>query len=213
MKVSLVSIIYNTGDDPLVLSRINDAFGSIEECGIEGELILIDNSPEPSVRVEAFCTSWSGKYHWCQGYNTYVSGAWQLALDRYCTGDIFVYVCPAHGRMLDPTWIVDITNPFTAPQNAAAGDVRPCCYKCVAAVPEDIRDPQIHVQGAVAAYRVDAIRKVGGFGYRFPFEYSDVDISRRLLHGGYQLVHIPTIASVASGVVKNRGYKYIHDYS
>ena len=46
-----------------------------------------------------------------------------------------------------------------------------------------------------------------------PFEFCDVDLSRRCLAAGHQLASVPSVVSIACGVIPNpESYKYVHDY-
>lgn len=123
-----------------------------------------------------------------------------------------VYFCASHGLARDSTWLNDILTPLNDPTVGAAGCVLPCQFSAVAAVPEDIIDPQHHIQGGVWSARLDVLRNIG-FSHRFPFEFCDVDLSRRLLAAGYHLASTATIVSVAGGVIPDpERYKYVHDY-
>ena len=98
------------------------------------------------------------------------------------------------------------------PAVGLAGHVQPCEFNRVAAVPEDIIEPQVHIQGGVWAGRTELLREIG-FSHRFPFEFCDVDLSRRMLAAGYKLHSVPSVVSVAGGIIPDpERYKYVHDY-
>jgi hypothetical protein len=127
-------------------------------------------------------------------------------------GRNLVYFCASHGRAHDPTWLADLLAPLENPQVGAAGCVLPCEFNRVAACPADLIEPQLHVQGGIWAARIDVLQSLG-FSHRFPFEFCDVDLSRRLLAAGYHLANVPSIVSVAGGQVPHpERYKYVHDY-
>lgn len=131
---------------------------------------------------------------------------------REARGEKLAYFCASHGLVHDPTWLVDMLAPLNNPEVGAAGCVLPCEFNRVAACPADIIEPQQHVQGGFWSARVEVLRAIG-FGHRFPFEFCDVDLSRRLMAKGYTLAHVPTIVSVPDGTIPDpERYKYVHDY-
>lgn len=208
MHVSLVTVTYKPDWNATCL-LIAANRSSLEACGLSGEILVIDNSPEAIVATSKWCNKMH--YHWNEGYNVYLAGALNQAVSL-AHGDAIVYFCASHGLVNDQTWISDLISPLTDPQVGLAGHVQPCEFNRVAAVPEDITEPQIHVQGGVWAARRELLNEFG-FSHRFPFEYCDVDLSRRMLAGGYRLASVPTIASVAGGTIPDpENYKYIHDY-
>lgn len=118
----------------------------------------------------------------------------------------FVHRSPRNPRL------TDLIAPLADQSNALAGHIQPCEFNRVASVPADIIEPQIHVQGGVWSARTQFLRDFG-FSHRFPFEFCDVDLSRRCLAAGYQLASVPSIVSIAGGVIPDpEQYKYVHDY-
>jgi hypothetical protein len=102
--------------------------------------------------------------------------------------------------------------PLEDPKIGAAGCVLPCELNRVAETPADIIEPQIHVQGGLWSARIDVLGDIG-FSHRFPFEFCDVDLSRRLIAAGYELASVPTVVSVPEGAIPDpERYKYVHDY-
>jgi GT2 family glycosyltransferase len=88
----------------------------------------------------------------------------------------------------------------------------PCEFNRVAACPADIIEPQVHVQGGFWSARLDVLCELG-FSHRFPFEFCDVDLSRRLIAAGYERANVPTIVSVPDGTIPDpECYKYVHDF-
>lgn len=148
---------------------------------------------------------------WNDGHNLYIAGALSRML-RAARGSKVAYFCASHGSVHDPTWLIDMLVPLDEPNVGAAGCVRPCEFNRVAACPADIIEPQIHVQGGFWSARIDVLSEVG-FGHRFPFEFCDVDLSRRLIAAGYRLADVPTIVSVPDGTIPDpERFKYVHDY-
>ncbi|MFV0443456.1 MAG: hypothetical protein ACK5Q5_07785, partial [Planctomycetaceae bacterium] len=148
---------------------------------------------------------------WNQGYNVYLAGALTTAALQ-AHGRNLVYCCASHGLINDPIWLTDLIAPLADESIALAGHVQPCEFNRGASVPAEIIDPQIHVQGGVWSARTAFLREFG-FSHRFPFEFCDVDLSRRCLAAGYQLASVPSIVSIAGGVIPDpERYKYVHDY-
>jgi hypothetical protein len=213
LEVSLVTVLYRPDWDS-VRPRIAANVHALKASEIAGELVVLDNSPEPTAGAQEWLAGHAGVpfvYHWFDGHNLYLAGALTKALGL-AKGECLVYFCSSHGLVNDPTWLADIIAPLAEKAVGIAGNVRPCEYNRVAAVPEDIIEPQIHVQGGVWAARRDVLAKIG-FGHRFPFEFLDVDLSRRLQAAGYKLADVPGVKSVAGGRIPDaERYKYVHDY-
>lgn len=211
MDVTLVTVLYEP-DWERTGRIVEQNVAALEACDLNGELIVVDNSPQPTIPALDFCRhDHHRQYVWNHGYNVYLAGALSQAV-HLALGDAIVYFCASHGLMNDPTWIADLIESLTDPGVGLAGHVQPCEFNRVAAVPEDIIEPQIHVQGGVWTGRRELLREFG-FSHRFPFEFIDVDLSRRILAAGYRLASVPTIASVAGGIVPDpERYKYVHDY-
>lgn len=211
MNVSLATVIYEP--DWSITGRIlQQSLSALESCQLSGELLIIDNGPTPSREAQQIANDDQRvHYLWNEGYNIYIGGGLTKAV-QHANCDAFIYLCASHGMQNDPTWIKDLIAPLVDPQVGLAGHVHPCEFNRVAAVPEDITDPQIHVQGGIWSARTETLRKVG-FSHRFPFEFCDVDLSRRMLAAGYALVTVPSIVSVAGGTIPDpERYKYVHDY-
>ena len=211
MNVSLVTVIYEP--DWSVTGRIlAQALHALEACDLSGELLIVDNTPSPTGEAQQLAATAARVHHlWNEGYNIFIGGGLTKAV-QHANCDAFVYLCASHGRQNDPTWLSDMIAPLVDPQVGLAGHVHPCEFNRVAAVPEDICEPQIHVQGGLWSARTDTLREIG-FSHRFPFEYCDVDLSRRMLAAGYALVTVPSIVSVAGGIIPDpERYKYVHDY-
>lgn len=148
---------------------------------------------------------------WNDGHNLYIAGALTRVL-KEARGKKLAYFCASHGLVHDPTWLADMLAPLDDAEVGAAGYVLPCEFNRVAACPADIIEPQLHVQGGLWSARIDVLREIG-FGHRFPFEFCDVDLSRRLIASGYRLANVPTIVSVPDGTIPDpERFKYVHDY-
>jgi len=209
--VTLVTVLYQP-DWNRTGRILRDALAAADACGLTGELLILDNSPALTAGAKELAAEDDRvRVIWNQGYNIYLAGALTTAA-REARGDAFVYICASHGLTNEPTWLTEIIAPLADPQVALAGHVLPCEFNRVAAVPEDIIEPQIHVQGGVWAARPDLLLEIG-FSHRFPFEFCDVDLSRRCLAAGYQLASVPSVVSIAVGVIPEpERYKYVHDY-
>ncbi|MFV0443114.1 MAG: hypothetical protein ACK5Q5_06055, partial [Planctomycetaceae bacterium] len=133
---------------------------------------------------------------WNDSYNLYIAGALTRVI-RAARGQNLVYFCATHGLVRDPTWLADLIAPLADPEVGLAGSVYPCEFKCVAAVPEDIIQPELHVQGGVWAARTDLLREIG-ISHRFPFEFCDVDLSRRMLAAGRGSFRVSTTGKSSS---------------
>ena len=191
---------------------VRDVLGSLEACELTGEYLIVDNSPAPTMEaVRLAAEDERVRFVWNQGYNVYLAGALKAAALQ-AHGRHLVYICASHGLVNDPTWLIDLIAPLADESIALAGHIHPCEFNRVASVPTDIIEPQIHVQGGVWSARTAFLREFG-FSHRFPFEFCDVDLSRRCLAAGYQLASVPSIVSVAGGVIPDpEQYKYVHDY-
>jgi GT2 family glycosyltransferase len=211
MDVTLATVLYKP-DWSRTGRILRDVLAAADACGLLVELLVIDNSPNPTVEALGLAAAQDrARVIWNQGYNIYLAGALTTAV-REARGDAFVYVCASHGIVNDPSWISDLVAPLADPRVGLAGHVQPCEFNRVAAVPEDIVEPQIHVQGGVWTARTGLLREIG-FGHRFPFEFCDVDLSRRCLAAGYELASVPSVVSIAGGVIPDpERYKYVHDY-
>ncbi|MGE4001452.1 MAG: glycosyltransferase family 2 protein [Planctomycetaceae bacterium] len=209
--VTLVTVLYQP-DWNRTGPIIEQALRALDACNLAGELVVMDNSPSPTVEALALCPARPGcRYVWNQGYNIYIAGALSAAV-RLAHAPKMLYFCASHGLQNDPTWLTDLIEPLVDQKVGLAGHVQPCEFNRVAAVPEDIIEPQIHVQGGLWAARREVLQEFG-FGHRFPFEFCDVDLSRRLVAADYRLASVPTVASVAGGVIPDpEHYKYVHDY-
>lgn len=153
------------------------------------ETICVDNSSTP-LDISHLVT----RYHWNGGANTFYAGAMNQIVSM-ANGNIIVYICTQHGRMLDSGWLQDIVQPIMEGY-AMAGD-----YAIG------------FIQGGVFAADVGVLRKV-------PYSldpscvhlYSDHYITKALLDNGHRLCHVPTIRSVWRHKVSPvSNYKYVHD--
>lgn len=210
---SIVTVVHDSGHFNIadVSQRIRNAHASGVASGLPFEVIVIDNSPTPIPEIKALADELGAIHKFCDGYNTYHGDSMNIAA-KLSSMEAIIYLCASHGRVIDHTWIADILAPLADPRVGIAGCVGPCLFAIVAENPGEVINPQIHVQGAVAAMRRETMLK-HPYSHRFPFEYSDVKMSLNLLLAGYTLANVPSIASVAEGVADVRGKKYVHDYS
>ena len=211
MDVTFTTVLYEP-DWSRTGAIMRDVLGSLEACALTGEYLIIDNSPAPTMEaVRLAAEDERVRFIWNQGYNVYLAGTMRTAVVQ-AHGRHFVYTCASHGFVNDPTWLTDLIAPLVDESVALAGHVHPCEFNRVASVQADIIEPQIHVQGGLWSARTAFLREFG-FSHRFPFEFCDVDLSRRCLAAGHQLVSVPSIVSVAGGVIPDpEQYKYVHDY-
>lgn len=211
LDVTFTTVLYES-DWERTCGRVCAVLKSLQSCGLTGEYLIVDNSSMPTPGASLLAVENKRvQYTWNQGYNIYLAGALELAVSQ-AKGQTFVYVCASHGVVKDDTWLTDLISSVRNESTALAGSVQPCEFNRVASVPDDIVEPQVHVQGGIWASRTKFLQKIG-FSHRFPFEFCDVDLSRRCLVAGYDLVDVPSIASVADGTVpESKPYKYIHDY-
>lgn len=211
MDVTLTTILYQpdwSRTGPLIEQNL----AALDACGLRGELLIVDNSPRPTVpALELAARDPRVRLLWNDGHNLYIAGALSRVL-REARGVKLAYFCASHGLVRDPTWLADMLAPLDDPEVGASGCVLPCEFNCVATCPADILEPQQHVQGGFWSARSEVLRAIG-FGHRFPFEFCDVDLSRRLIANGYTLANVPTIVSVPDGTIPDpERYKYVHDY-
>ena len=211
LDVTFTTVLYEP-DWSRTGAIVRDILGSLEACELTGEYLIVDNSPAPTMEaVRLAAEDERVRFVWNQGYNVYLAGALKTAALQ-SHGRHLVYTCASHGLVNDPTWLTDLIAPLADESIALAGHIQPCEFNRVASVPADIIEPQIHVQGGVWSARTAFLREFG-FSHRFPFEFCDVDLSRRCLAAGYQLASVPSIVSVAGGIIPDpEQYKYVHDY-
>lgn len=211
MDVTLTTILYQPNwsrTGPIIEQNL----AALDACGVTGELLIVDNSPTPTIpALELAARDDRVRLLWNDGYNLYIAGALSRVL-REARGETLAYFCASHGLVHDPTWLADMLAPLDDPEVGAAGCVLPCEFNRVAACPADIIDPQLHIQGGFWSARIEVLREIG-FGHRFPFEFCDVDLSRRLIAKGYRLANVRTIVSVPDGTIPDpERFKYVHDY-
>jgi GT2 family glycosyltransferase len=211
MDVTLTTILHQP-DWRRTGPIIEQNLAALDVCGLAGELLIVDNSPTPTVpALELAAREERVRLLWNDGYNLYIAGALTRVL-REARGTKMAYFCASHGLVHDPTWLADMLAPLEDAEVGATGCVLPCEFNRVAACPADIIEPQLHVQGGFWSARIEVLREIG-FGHRFPFEFCDVDLSRRLIAGGYRLANVPTIVSVPDGTIPDpERFKYVHDY-
>ena len=211
IDVSLCQVLYKP-DWQVTGALARSHLEALDACAVDGELLMFDNSPSPVMgAVHLAAAEPRVRYIWNQGYNVYLAGAFTKALET-ARGRHLVYACASHGLVNDPTWLADIVAPLADEQVALAGHVLPCEFNRVARMPDDIIEPQIHVQGGLWAARIDLLRTVG-FDTIHPMCFCDVDLSRRCLAAGYELASVPSLISVPAGVISDpERYKYVHDY-
>lgn len=211
MDLTFVSVIYKPNWERTG-KIVGDVLMSLEQTDLPGEYLIVDNSPTLTREACDLADKDSRvRVLWNHGYNTYLAGAITRAAEC-AAGKSLVYCCASHGVTNHFSWITDIIEPLQDERVALAGCVMPCEFNRVAECQADIINPQIHVQGGVWSARTEFIRSFG-LSHRFPFEFCDVDLSRRAIAAGYRLADVSSICSLPSGIVSNPAkYKYIHDY-
>ena len=176
-----------------VLDKINNIITPTIEAHphLEFETICVDNSSSPldiSHQVNI--------YKWNNGENKYYAGAMNQ-LVQLSNGDIMVYICTNHGRMLNVNWLLDIIRPIVKYGCAMAGDI----------------SDRVFIQGGVFAAKISALKDVPySTDKDFVHLYSDHYIGKALRDKGYRLSGVPSIRSVWRQTVSDQNYKYIHDW-
>jgi hypothetical protein len=176
-------------------------------------IVAIDNSPEPLVAVESYLAGLDRPTVYRHaGVNLEYGPALNRAV-QLVTTERFIYVCTAHGRAYDPTWVDDLLAPLDDARVAAAGSLSwspiPNAYGVL-----NRRQPHYHVQGGVFAGRTEAFRRVPYNEQRFRHLGSDIEHDYRLMLEGWTLAEVPTIKSVWRRVVPApQRWKFVHDSS
>jgi hypothetical protein len=230
-SVSFVSIIYAEEDYRFapVARRWSDLIRTIARYpDLDAEFVVVDNSPRYTGQAYRWLVGCGINFQflWCGGFNCCWGGALNLAVGTMAKKEIIVHVQSTQGRMYDPTWLGDLVAPLEDRRVGQTGTVLPCFDDIVA----DTTDPDYeqimreasvgralrsHVQGSLFAARAEVLRR-HPVSARFPHEYSDVILSRRLRLAGYELVDVPTIKIVrglAGEIISEpQRYKYVIDY-
>jgi hypothetical protein len=149
---------------------------------------------------------------WHEGRNLLYGPSLNLAAGL-AEHPFILYLCAAHGRMRDPTWVEDIIAPmWTNKRIAMCGHLYPSGAPSMLGL-ADTGQLRVHVQGGVLAARTDIIR-------RFPYQErewahggSDIWLSYRLMQEGFILHDVPTVFSGWMMVAPPGPWKYVHDYA
>lgn len=193
--------------NPFIQKTIDSVQLSLEASGLDGVVSVIDNSAKPN-QIPKHPRR---QYTWNQGYNVAQGGAMNQAAKKADT-DAIAYICERHTTISDYSWLRDLIDSIEPTNVGMAGNVQPCNFACVAQNPDDIIEPQVHIQGGVWAARRETFNKFK-FSYRWPQTFCDVDISRRMIASGLTLANVPSVASVAGGKVDHpERFKIVHDY-
>jgi len=215
MDVALVSVVHDAGDGTFHYEKVSQCITSVHNSamvyGRQFDLIIIDNSKSPIYEMQRLACSLDAIYKWCDGYNTFHGPSMNMAA-RMSAREAIIYFCSVHGRVVDDGWLGDILAPLSNSRCGIAGCLASCIFDRVSGDPVDWHRPQLHIQGAIAAMRRDVLLRVP-YSHRFPFEYSDVQMSLSLIQKGFTLDNVDSIRSVPEGQVDTCGAKYIHDYS
>lgn len=178
------------------------------------EIIVIDNSAR---RLDALADlvaglPWKSRYLWHDGRNL-LYGPSMNAAARLAEHPFILYVCMAHGRMYDPTWIGDLIAPMWDDERIAmSGHLFPSAPPSVLGFP-DHGQPRLHIQGGVLAARTDVLRRLPYQEREWSHGGSDVWQSYRLMAEGFVLHDVPTVYSGWMMVAPPGPWKYVHDYA
>ncbi|HEY3499381.1 MAG TPA: hypothetical protein VGK73_32050 [Polyangiaceae bacterium] len=178
----------------------------------EFELVVIDNSERRMEVLERAVTElpWPSQYAWHDGVNLLYGPSMNLAANL-AEHPFLLYACMNHGKMVDPTWVDDLIEPFwTDPRIAMTGHRFPSPPAGVVGLRN--RRERYHIQGGVLGARTSVIRRYPYEEGRFAHAYSDVWQSYRLMDAGYLLHQVPTVISVWGGAAGPGPWKYIHDH-
>lgn len=196
-----------------VTERIVDAHGeALDHAGLHGLTFLVDNSPHQTGEARAWAQDRGrGIYLWQGGKNIFIAGAVNLVAD--ISGSRFmVYTCANHGRAIHPRWLLDLISPLNERGVGVTGCIKPCRFSCVPSRRARGRNENVHIQGGIWASRTETVRDIQSSDL-FPQCYNDVEWSMAILDRGLRLVDVPSVCSVASGLVEQLPHHtYIHDY-
>ncbi len=178
------------------------------------QIIIVDNSDKDKRPSYQFFEKYQLNHaiFW-PGVNLMYGPAMNLAL-KACEYPYIIYMCSNHGRMYNPTWIDDLTDPIMQDERVAmTGSFYPSCSPVDLGFPSHL--PQIHVQGGVFAARTE-IMQAHPYSTKQNLIHwgSDIYQSFQLLNAGFILKDVPTIKSVWRQVVDlPEKWKYVHDYA
>lgn len=184
-------------------------FGLIAFNNLDKTLDKINNIIKPTIKAypnfdfEVMCVDNSllqldivnqvDVYLWNNCENKYYAGAMNQ-LVQLAHGEIMVYICTNHGRMLDVGWLEDIIQPISD-NCAMAGNIS-----------------DNFIQGGVFAASIKILKNTPYSTEKESVHlYSDHYISKVLKDKGYKLANVPSIRSVWRQVSPDQNYKYIHD--
>ena len=187
MRRTLVTVLHNPR--PSDVDNVN----FILRQTTHDAAIIVDHSQTPTTGLLV-------EPHWRGGANGGYGGGINYAANEIREGAL-VYFSSNRSVMHDSNWIDDITAPLTNPRCGIAGTVAPCSFDRIARRPDDIFEPQIHVQGGCWAAMAEVICECPVSPY-FPQVFSDVYLSWAILKSGRKLVDVPTISAVAGGAAR-----------
>lgn len=212
--ISILMVPYNNEGKALVrLERdIVPTIAAHPNCRFE--LVVVDNSERLSFKLMSALDKLScpAKYHWSCGANLQYSKAANIGI-QWAAQPYLLYMCSAHGHMLDPTWLDDIFKPLLdEPKVGKTGTVAWSPFPNQYGI-KNTGQPQHHIQGGVFASRTALLQQ---FPYddKWPHYGADIQQDYRLMEAGYVMKDVPTIKSIwRKRLPKNHGYKFIHDSS
>lgn len=207
-----------------------------ETFGLKTAVTIIDNSmSESHMIMDVMSLADNGDYIWLNGQNLQYGPSINLAVHR-CDAPqsaFVLYACTRHGRLLDPTWAIDLIKPMiddvsvgmtghlmgsNSPEGVAHyGGAGKEWVKDRYRFVDDAGNGYVsqHVQGGVFACRTELLLR-HPYSEDYPHLYSDNVQTWACLKAGYKIVDVPSVRSVWRDrwpENKMTGVKYLHDES
>jgi hypothetical protein len=209
-----VLIVYN--DEQAGLTRLlRDLLPSLSHLKqlITAELIVIDNSREPSRRLaEAVLRNgeFPAQYRWNDGENLLYGPSLNLAA-AMASSSLMLYTCAAHGQMHDPTWAWDLIEPLLDDESAdvvMCGSLRASCAPGMMGFDPSLAP--LHVQGGVFGARTEVLRRLPYPDGQYAHWGADVYQSFQLMAAGFRLIDVDTVNSLWRAPCQPGSWKYVH---
>jgi hypothetical protein len=209
--VTAVMIAYNNTHK--TLTRLNRDLLPALKPMVDSELIVIDNSPEPSGELADAVHSAIGpsiaRYDWQHGENLMYGPALNIAINQACH-PYLLYVCTNHGQAFDPTWAADLLAPLIADDDVAmTGTLADAGPPAALGFPD--LTSGVHIQGGVFAARTEVLRKFPYPDGQYAHGGSDLVQSFELMRAGWKLIDVPTVRSMWWGTSGGGDWKYVHE--
>jgi hypothetical protein len=201
-----------------VLDVLAGVSASLDCYPESSELIFVDNSLRPMLEVYRFLQNLPipTTYEWQQGNNLLNAPGANRAI-QLCHGDLGVYLCTRHGRMLNPTWVVDLLKPLQdSDEVGLTGDWRTDGVGPGSWVWANMKhtpyyaSPYIH--GGIMGFRPELCRQ-SPYPQEFPNWGADI-CRTALTHAAKKVcIAVPSIRSSYLPVGTNlTPWKYVHSY-